>query len=427
MLKYILFSFLACTLNAQENIAVMELDPDGVTPSEAKTLTNKLRGELLATGKFTVIERGQMDEVLKEQGFQQTGCTSQECVVQVGQLLGVKSIVAGSIGKVGKIYVISLRLIDVAKGNILKNPDEETEGDLADVLRVGIHNVARKMADLEPDRAVVAPPAPAVAAPLPPPAASPPPAPVSFRESRIQGVPARRQEAMEKRAAARADFKARNRGGLSIAGGRSSLDSKSFNWALKGRFNVSMDGLEWDAGPHWGIDVEPLHFYSNPDGNSFVVINGLGLTFDRNTSVTSDVDVTDSLTGATGSVTLPEGAFKLTRFGLTDNLLFGWRFKAGALSFEPFIGIGGGFDFDFCSGNVADTLTLSTMCLRASFPLGLRLAGKRFFTGFERVVYFGTAQLDDNLSYDDATGDAITGGFSFESAAYWAIRLGFLF
>ena len=84
------------------NIAVLELDGKGISSIEASVMGDKLRSELIATGKFQVIERGQMEEILKEQGFQQTGCTSSECAVQAGQLIGVNKLVAGSVGKVGE-------------------------------------------------------------------------------------------------------------------------------------------------------------------------------------------------------------------------------------------------------------------------------------------------------------------------------------
>ena len=42
-----------------------------------------------------------MEDILKEQGFQQTGCTSDECVVEVGKIIGVQQMVGGSISKVG--------------------------------------------------------------------------------------------------------------------------------------------------------------------------------------------------------------------------------------------------------------------------------------------------------------------------------------
>ena len=79
------------------NIAVLDFEALAIKKMEAVTLTEKLRGELVKTRKFTVIERGQMDEILKEQEFQMSGCTSQECVVEVGQLLNVQQMMIGSV------------------------------------------------------------------------------------------------------------------------------------------------------------------------------------------------------------------------------------------------------------------------------------------------------------------------------------------
>ena len=79
-------------------IAVLEFEGKGVSQSETSTLTNRLRDEMIKTGEYIVLECGEMDEVLKEQGFQQTGCVTSECAVVVGNMLGVQQMIDGSIG-----------------------------------------------------------------------------------------------------------------------------------------------------------------------------------------------------------------------------------------------------------------------------------------------------------------------------------------
>ena len=37
-----------------------------------------------------------MDEVINEQGLQQSGCVSNECAIEIGQLVGVEKIIGGS-------------------------------------------------------------------------------------------------------------------------------------------------------------------------------------------------------------------------------------------------------------------------------------------------------------------------------------------
>ncbi len=154
----------------KRNVAVVDFEGRGISEGEAKTLSDKLRGELLATDSFAVIERSQMNEVLKEQGFQQTGCTSQECMVEIGQLIGVSKIMAGSVGKVGETFLISVRMVDVKTGRIEKGVEEEIEGKIDDVLRKGIRSVARKMAGLKAEK-LSKPVVPA--ATLPPPKSAP--------------------------------------------------------------------------------------------------------------------------------------------------------------------------------------------------------------------------------------------------------------
>src|SRR4030042_536036 len=100
-------------------IAVLDFsNTGGISNEESITLTNRLRSMLVRTNSMIVLERGKMDEILGEQGFQQTGCTSTECAVEVGKLLNVQKMVSGSIGRIGETYTIDLSLIDVATAAI---------------------------------------------------------------------------------------------------------------------------------------------------------------------------------------------------------------------------------------------------------------------------------------------------------------------
>jgi curli biogenesis system outer membrane secretion channel CsgG len=95
-----LLLFLTAASRGQENVAVLDLTASGDLASVSPLLTDRLRSELLATGKFKVLERGQMQSIIQEQGFQASGaCNDDACVMQIGQMLGVDRMVAGSIGR----------------------------------------------------------------------------------------------------------------------------------------------------------------------------------------------------------------------------------------------------------------------------------------------------------------------------------------
>ncbi|MEK7475413.1 MAG: CsgG/HfaB family protein [Candidatus Coatesbacteria bacterium] len=101
------------------NVAVSELTPQGVSASDAAVIADMVRNDLVSKPAFNVVEKANMDKVLAEQAFQQTGCTSAECAVKLGKLLNVKLMVVGSFGKLMDAYVLSLRAVDVETGRIV--------------------------------------------------------------------------------------------------------------------------------------------------------------------------------------------------------------------------------------------------------------------------------------------------------------------
>jgi hypothetical protein len=132
---------------AKLNIAVQELAGKGIDASSAGIISDRLRSEFINTGVFRVMERGEMENILKEQGFQKSGaCDEASCLVEVGQLLGVERMVAGSIGKVGDFFTISLRMINVATGEILFTVNVDYKGSIEEVISRVTGDAALKLA-----------------------------------------------------------------------------------------------------------------------------------------------------------------------------------------------------------------------------------------------------------------------------------------
>jgi len=136
-------------LSAQVNIAVMDFKGIAVAPDDAIALTDRLRAELFLTGKFVVLEREKMDAILNEQQFQLSGCTSDACAVEAGQLLAVEQMVAGSISKIGQTYSVTARLISVEKGDVLGVGKCDLKGDIGDVINC-LSGVAGQLAGKQP-------------------------------------------------------------------------------------------------------------------------------------------------------------------------------------------------------------------------------------------------------------------------------------
>lgn len=100
-------------------VAVLDLDVIDVGEGEARAITERLRVKLAEQAIFDVVERNRMESILEEQGFQISGaCDTDECVVQVGRILGVRKMVAGSVSKVGTLYSLQVRIVDVESARI---------------------------------------------------------------------------------------------------------------------------------------------------------------------------------------------------------------------------------------------------------------------------------------------------------------------
>ena len=83
-----------------------------------------------------------MDEIIKEQGFQQSGCTTNECMVTVGKLIGVEKIVGGSISQVGNVYSVSARIVSIETGEIENTAVYDHTGNIGELLTKGMKRVA---------------------------------------------------------------------------------------------------------------------------------------------------------------------------------------------------------------------------------------------------------------------------------------------
>lgn len=124
----------------------MKFEGSGVDEITSKNITDRFSYELSKTRRFDIVEREMMDKILEEQKFQASGCVADECAVEIGQLIGVSQIVAGSISKIGDFYSLNIKLIDVATGKIIYQDMDDHEGKVTDFIKGTIKNIAMRMA-----------------------------------------------------------------------------------------------------------------------------------------------------------------------------------------------------------------------------------------------------------------------------------------
>ena len=112
-------------------VAVLDFEGRGISMMEAQTLTDRFVTAMANTERVRMVDRATMGDVLNEQGYSTTECTSDECAAEVGAMLGVQLMVNGSIGKIGNTYTIDAKMFSVATGaaESMKNLSYQGEVD----------------------------------------------------------------------------------------------------------------------------------------------------------------------------------------------------------------------------------------------------------------------------------------------------------
>ncbi len=136
---FFLFPFLYGQFNTEPGagkptVAILDFEGRGVSIQEVQTLSERMRTEIGNTNAVRLIERKAVNKIMEEQGLQQSGCTTDECASEVGQLLGVQYMISGAIGLMGKIYTIDAKMFSVETGEAVNTKSVSHDGDISGLL-----------------------------------------------------------------------------------------------------------------------------------------------------------------------------------------------------------------------------------------------------------------------------------------------------
>ena len=170
LITFILFCFLFIQVFAQggllKRVAVINFeDKSGYGHNIGEGIADMLVTSLVESKKFMVIERAELEEILKEQGLGMSGAVTQQSAAKVGQLLGVELMVTGSIsefgdkekkvggglGRLGGLnigvskktarVVVDIRLVNVNTGEITMAKSAEGEDNSTGLDNVGVEDI----------------------------------------------------------------------------------------------------------------------------------------------------------------------------------------------------------------------------------------------------------------------------------------------
>ena len=127
------FSFLFAQ-DGPPSVAVLDFEANGIPDYEAETLTERLRSEIANTNAFRITDRKLLDKIINEQALQQSGCTTDECSAEIGQLLGAQYMISGAIGKLGETFTVDVKLVSVSTGAAERTKTASYKGPIAGMI-----------------------------------------------------------------------------------------------------------------------------------------------------------------------------------------------------------------------------------------------------------------------------------------------------
>ncbi|MCK5687888.1 hypothetical protein KAI87_01400, partial [Myxococcota bacterium] len=111
------------------SFAVMSLKPLGIGKGVATNLTEVLAAEIKSIDGTSVISPSDIQSMLQMEAQKDAlDCNDQACLAEIGGALGVDQLVVGNVGKVGKRFVVSLRIVDARSPKALSRVNESFEG-----------------------------------------------------------------------------------------------------------------------------------------------------------------------------------------------------------------------------------------------------------------------------------------------------------
>ena len=143
MIKRLIYIFILSIVFSQNGklaVGILDFTGEDVESKILKACFQRLETSLIDSDQFIVIEKSQSDEILKEQKIQSSGICDDECVVEIGMLLGADHLMLGHIINLTDIYQIDIKIINVEKGNVTNKVTKVIEGNKIDLLR-GIESI----------------------------------------------------------------------------------------------------------------------------------------------------------------------------------------------------------------------------------------------------------------------------------------------
>lgn len=131
----------ACPLLAEEarpGIVVWKLSAnEGVNEADTNLISNFVTSQVAKHSGSKVVSEADITTILKGVEIkQQCGVQDASCMAEIGAALGVPEAVSGDIGKLGDVWMLNLRRINVRSAEVVARSSRQVEGKVDDIVLV---------------------------------------------------------------------------------------------------------------------------------------------------------------------------------------------------------------------------------------------------------------------------------------------------
>ena len=122
--------------DTSKGIVVWQLGANqGVEESDVSLISNYVTNQVAKYSNRKVISEADIRTILKgEETRQKCGSEDASCVAEIGAALGVPEAVSGDIGRLGRVWMLNLRRINVRNASVIKRSSRQVDGEVDDLV-----------------------------------------------------------------------------------------------------------------------------------------------------------------------------------------------------------------------------------------------------------------------------------------------------
>ena len=119
-LLMIIFTISVTAQTRKATIIVANFEVSEVDTVYAKLVNENLINHFVELDKYNVIERSQLDKILKELRLSNSALADANTAMKIGKILSAYGIVIGSVMKLGSSIIITTRLVETQTGEVVR-------------------------------------------------------------------------------------------------------------------------------------------------------------------------------------------------------------------------------------------------------------------------------------------------------------------